>query len=558
MGKSVIFCADEMIVGRYYKIITMPIGFSTVYDGKETELPYNYWAKYTCDSDNIILAHDTVYIKATGAFTIRSTDCTGSICEKTILAIDEPTIERNTVEVAPSNWEELKSLVTAECTLYSVAMGEYHFDITDEAFVLPYGTIVDFNDSTIYVTSSYKGTSAYAHDYYKMFWFENDHSGLKNANFIGNMYGDTSYLEWCTTVQVNGGYNIHIENITFKDLVGFNFSVGGGATANTKCYTPAKTYTGCWKPNIQGNYNGYVNDEGSLVFDIGSWSNNELIPILKSTDGSYAVGHSILWMYSVSKVYDIAFYDNERNFIEVRRYQQHYKKYYYPDNAEYIRLTVYQTKEPENINPNDDICFLRMLGSWETDFRYRPTEELFVSNIKYIGGVSSSSVNIVGACRDCHFEMIDCPYNGWYGANYAASFDIEDGFNAMLGVVISHSRLALLRVNGVQGFSFVSGKLESVGFSNSVYFPTFLNSVSAHPLGAYLTVTGCKDVFGVITEIDSYIFNIIEGVVLGEGDYYNVYSFTKLTRDDSIAINDKISIWYNKLHLAKETNGRSK
>lgn len=549
MSKSVIFCADEMIIGRYYKIITIPIGFKTIHEGKEIELPYNYWAKYSCESDNVILAHDTVYVKSEGTFTIKSVDCTGYECKKTITAVLEPTIERNVEIITPTDWGNFKSLVVNENTLYSVKKGTYHFDITDKKFVPPYGTVIDFNDSIVYITSSYKGTSKNNNDYYKMFSFENDFSGIKNVNFIGNMYGDTSYLEWCTTIKIVGGYNVHIENITFKDLVGFNFSVEGGATTTEKCYTPSKTYIGCWKPNIQGNFNGFVNDDGILTEYPESWSNNELIPILKSTDNSYGIGHSILWMYSISKVYDIAFYDSEKKFIEVRRYQQHYKKYYYPENAEYIRLTVYQTNEPENINPNDDICFLRMLGSWSNEFRYRPTEELFVSNIKYIDSVSSSSINVVGAVSDCHFELIDCPYNGWYGSNYAASFDIEDGYNSMIGITISHSRLGLLRVNGVQGFSFISGKVSSVGFSNSSYFPTFINSISSNPKGSGGTIVhGCESVFGVVTEIDSYMFNQgTQDCILGEGDFYNVYSFTNIDRDIAITLNQRVALWYTNL-----------
>lgn len=548
MGKSIIFCADEMMVGRYYKLTTIPIGFSTMYGGEETELPINYWATYSCGNDNVVLAHDTIYVKSEGEFTIKSTDCTGSVCEKTIAAIVEPSVERNTVEITPTDWAELKTLVADECTLYSVTKGTYNFDITDEALVVPYGTIIDFNKSTIYVTSSYKGTSKEGGDYYRMFELHNDHSGLKNVSLIGNMYGDTSYLEWCTTVNINGGYNIHIENITFKDLVGFNFNVAGGASATTKCFTPSKEYVGCWKPNIQGNFNGIVGNDGSLVAETGAWSNNNLIQILESTDRSYAVGHTILWIYSVSKVYDIAFYDENQNFIEVRRYQQHYKKYTYPENAKYIRLTVYQTSEPTNINPNDDICFLRMLGSWQTGFRYNPTIELFVSNVKYIDGVSSASVNITGAVQDCHFELVDCPYNGWYGASYATAFDIEDGFNSMIGIVISHSRLGLLNVNGAQGFSLVSSKAEQVGLKNSCYFVTFINSISANPQGSGGTIVGgCRNCFGVVTEIDSYMFNQgAAGCVLGEGDFFNAYSFTRIDRDAAIALNEKVYAWYKR------------
>ena len=53
------------------------------------------------------------------------------MCEKTIAAIVEPSVERNTVEITPTDWAELKTLVADECTLYRVTKGTYNFDISN-------------------------------------------------------------------------------------------------------------------------------------------------------------------------------------------------------------------------------------------------------------------------------------------------------------------------------------------------------------------------------------------------------------------------------------------
>ena len=539
--KCHIMCADEMIVGRWYKLLCLPTNHSDTYE-EGSNLPYHYWVNYHLanakaiggmeSTDVVNLYHDTVYIKTEGSFTVTATDINGMTDTKTIAAIANPSPKREEISITPTSWENLQELVTATNTLYVIPKGIYAFELTDIGFEVPEGTIIDFNGSTLNITSEYKGTSKNADDYYKGFLLKNDHSGIKNANLVGNMYGDTSYLEWCTTVRIVGGYNITVENITFKDLVGFNFDIGGRPTASEKCFTTSREYAGVWKPNLQNPMEGYIGEDGTVVSETGCWTHEALIPLLKSTDRSYGVGHTILWILSKSKVYDIGFYDEDGAFIELRRYQQFFRKYTYPENAKYIRFGVYQDEEPTNFNPNDDICFIRQMGSFTEDFTYNPAVEAYIHNFRCIDAVSSSSINVTGIAQDLHIDMVNCPYNGWYGVHYACSLDLEDGFNAMMGIVLSHCRLELLNINGVQGTSVVSSVSNGVGLKNSNYAPTFINSINGSPNNGSIGVSGESSSFCCITAINSWLWNEgTNGCELGIDKRHHCYSFGTLDSD---------------------------
>ena len=60
-----IWCADKMVVGRWYKLVCFEVGHG---------VPWNYTYTFTCDADNVLLAHDTVYIKSPGKFTVNVED----------------------------------------------------------------------------------------------------------------------------------------------------------------------------------------------------------------------------------------------------------------------------------------------------------------------------------------------------------------------------------------------------------------------------------------------------------------------------------------------------
>lgn len=109
-----ICCADEMIVGRWYKIITYPIGFNQNQDGTliDTDFPYKYTANYTCNSNLVTLIHDSIYIKNTGQFTLKSVDMYGNTDTKIINAIEAPTITRTKIAMTPSSWSDLKNNIS--------------------------------------------------------------------------------------------------------------------------------------------------------------------------------------------------------------------------------------------------------------------------------------------------------------------------------------------------------------------------------------------------------------------------------------------------------------
>ena len=123
MGHCKICCADKMIVGRWYKLVTYAVGYG---------VPYNYTVNYSTESDNITLLHDTLYVKSSGAFTVSCIDMYGNTDSKTVQAIGKPTISRTPHSITPTDWDDFQSNVTAAGAnaLISVQTGEYVFALT--------------------------------------------------------------------------------------------------------------------------------------------------------------------------------------------------------------------------------------------------------------------------------------------------------------------------------------------------------------------------------------------------------------------------------------------
>ena len=149
-----IFCADTMIVGRWYKLVTYPKGTynSSDYAGP----PYRYTVNYSCSDTNVTLLYDSVYIKSAGEFTVSVVDMYGNTDSKTISAIKEPKIKRTFYTIVPTDWDDFKEKAD-ECGTYAyirVPKGEYSFDFTETPYDVKEGTIIDFLYSTVSLTTS--------------------------------------------------------------------------------------------------------------------------------------------------------------------------------------------------------------------------------------------------------------------------------------------------------------------------------------------------------------------------------------------------------------------
>lgn len=513
MSRCKILCADEMIVGRWYKLVTYPVG---------TDVITNYWVKYSCENINVFLLHDTVYIKGTGTFTVYCTDMYGHTDTKTINAIEEPTIERTEYTITPTSWENLQEQVNAigENAYVSISKGEYAFDLTETNYDLPSGVVLDFNNSKITVSSSVET--------YKGFRFLGNFNGIKNATFKGvDMGSDSSFTEACTLLNIYAGNYHKVEKLKFEDVAGFNIVLG---TWNRWMYTKPNSTSSQWKATNTAN--GYIDNSGNVVESTESWCTSEMVECIETSDRSYGVGQSGMWIPTTVRLYDIAFYDTDGNFIELRKDQQYFRKYYYPENAKYVRYCIYQTNEPTEHTEADDYCIMRMMMGNSTVEEYPCVKECMIDNIVHKNHMSGG-FSMVGISQDTHINRMLAPNNGW--AN-AWAFDIEDNWNSALACVVSHSYFGngIVFLHGIQGVTILSTIMARTYLKNNIHFPTFINSIA----GALCT-DGTR---GNAVAINSYFSDFVDN----EG-YGNMYSFGEIDSDEANRMRTKINLAFSEI-----------
>lgn len=504
-NKCKICCADEMIVGRWYKIIAYPRFYT----------PLQYWCKYTCNNENVMLIHDTIYIKDEGNFTINCIDQYGNTDSKTIKAIKNPfnSINREYYEYTPTSWEDFKSFVTqcGEDSYISIPKNIYNFELTNENYSIPKGTIIDFNFSTINISHTEQveyaedGTTIKTPIHYKCFKIDSDYSGLINVKIYGSndMYGKKDeYSDNCYTIELANAENSIIKNIQFKNVCGFNFLIYSDMD-----YVTIKPTIGHGRWYDKNNYNGYIDKTtGNLISNNKCWCMKEYSELPICDNNTFVVGCSNVWIPTNVRLYNIAFYDAEGNFIELLEDCQYYREYQYPINAVYYKLGIYQEEEPKNKQPRDDVCVMRI-------FPCNMNKDCIIENINCISS-ATGVVNVVGGNQDLHINKIIQPNNGW---KYGWSFDIEDSWNSCLNCVISNSFILGNSVHhGVQGWSGVNCILQSAVFHNNIHFPTLINS--------YLNSANLNGVRCNFTNINSTVKNVninndmpIENYMFGNG-----------------------------------------
>lgn len=506
MGHCKICCADQMVVGRWYKLVTYAVGH---------DVPFNYTVNYSTDSDNVTLLHDTLYIKTAEPFTVSCQDMYGNTDSKLITPINLPTVERTEHEITPTDWADFQTQVTAigENALIRLPLGNYTFDLTESPFTLPAGTVIDFQSSTVKITSSVTTYAGFRIAY--------DYCGIRNAYFVGDMQGDTSYVNQSTVISLISGDFAELDNLTFDGLAGFNLTVG--TWPNFWHFQPGYTQSR-WV--AEQNVAGCIGEDGSVVETEGAWTMAEPAEIITTPDRSFYVGHSNMWLPSSARLFDIAFYDSGMNLLELRTDQQFFRKYYYPEDAAYVRYCMWQEGAPSNLSGRDDVCVMRMMAGNGEYQQCLSVREAYISDIVYKNH-ASGGLSIVGQCEDIHIDRMVAKGNGW--SNLWA-FDAEDGWNAMLGVVVSHSYFAQGEVilHGCQGVSLVSCICGGVTLNSNVHFPTVLNCL-CRTLYSY-GLRGCA------TVVNSYLVRVDD--TEGNGA---VYRFGDRTADENTYIRNQIA-----------------
>lgn len=508
MGHCKICCADRMVVGRWYKLVSHAVGYG---------VPYHYTVNYTAEGDNVALLHDTVYIKAAGVFTVSCVDMYGNTDRKTIEAIEKPTVSRTEHNITPSGWSDFQSKVSAigGYALIRITPGTYTFDLTETPFDIPEGTEIDFGGSTVNVTS---GVTSYAG-----FRIAYDFCGLKNATFIGNMLNDETFADSCTVLTIINGDFAEVENVVFNKLAGFNFTIGTWPSYWN--FLPSASASR-WK--AENNVNGYIGDDGSVVSSTESWTMVEASPIINTPDRSFYVGQSNMWIPSYVRLFDIAFYDANMNLVELRKDCQYFRKYFYPESAAYVRYCIWQNEEPTDHSGRDDVCIMRMMAGNDEFSACLSPRDAYIANV-VCKNHASGGLSVTGSCEDIHVDRMVARGSGWRNG---WAFDAEDGWNSMLGVVVSHSffdRGAVV-FHGCQGLTMLSSICGSMTVNSGIHFPTIINVLA----GAFYV----RDLRGCATLLNSYCSGVTNST-----DYESTYIFGERTAEENNTIRNRLA-WF--------------
>lgn len=515
MSRCKIYCADSMIVNRWYKLLVYPLDVNE-------DITTLYNTTFECNEPDIAyIIHDTIYIKKSGSFTITAHDMYGNSDQKTIQAILESEISRTTYEIEPESWEELREQIESKGknAYINIIKNTYNFTVTETSISIPEGTIIDFNESILNISSSVNA--------YKGFQFYWDNSGIRNATFNGiDMGSGTDYSEQCALIILTSGKNIKIENLIFNNVAGFNITIG---TWPNFWYCRPSYESGRWLE--ENNFAGYIDEFGEIQAASGRWTMQEMAECIITEDRSFCIGYSGMWLPAIARACDIAFYDENQDFIELDKDLMFYRKYYYPENAKYFRISVWQDAEPTNKNARDDICFVRMMGG-TNDFtdRFATVEDLWMDNI-VCNNHASGGLSVVGICQDIHINRLRAIGNGWKNA---WAFDIEDSWNSSMGVIISHSYFenGMVIFIGTQGLSMISTITGYLSIRALAHAVTIINSLCQN--------VQVQQVRNNLTIINSYC-----GGITNQEDYNNVYTFNNLEQEEANDMRNKIASLLN-------------
>lgn len=341
----------------------------------------------------------------------------------------------------------------------------------NSAINIPSNMIVDFNGSEIHFAEGTATTSGYV-----VFQIvDKVNIWLCNVKIFAENYGRTPLIhkENDRTLQISGASkNIHIINCEFSWSPGFNVGIGH-TWKNVSAFTPNSYREG----NVEA---GGFDDYGQPVSQNGAFRMAVFVPV-KLTSGGWVVGQfqGYRATYMESLLYDICFYDNNKNFLFMKRNCYQYQRYEFPsgDIPKYCKIAFFQTEEPTGYDGDyhsfvmlvdvlspEDIYFKDCVFSnnWSTGLSPQGGTHVMIDHCKFIdNGISDPSSHI----------------------------DWEDGRQTSQGHIVRYCDFISDKVSGqtVNGYcrnivihdNYFEGGLFSSGFRSSMqrtYRNTFRNT----------------------------------------------------------------------------------
>lgn len=202
--------------------------------------------------------------------------------------------------------------------------------------MIPSNLVIDFSSSDINIEESEKTLKGYT-----MILFENtQNSKIINANIYGERFtmSASSGVESCQSIYFKGNcYRSGLEKCSTSQSPGFN--IGAGISGLVRC--PLKL------TNIES---GNINNDGTISEVTVDYCYRSIDYIdISSLGAKFGFGNRQGhegYVYLGARIYDIYFYDTDKQFISSLKDCLQYFLYNKPSNAKYAKVVFYQTTMP--------------------------------------------------------------------------------------------------------------------------------------------------------------------------------------------------------------------
>lgn len=334
--------------------------------------PYGYsddnLVKYSSDNPSVCrVKNGVLFGVSTGTANITVSDIDGLVSESfSVQVVEETSLEYTeneiwTISEEDYDWSTAETTTLAFIDIVAKAKEEgmkkvvfpnqiYYVSPAYGTIYIPTETILDFSGGIIQIEESALTSSGY-----QMFLFQDtEYSSIVNATIYGerDLISGTG-AEHCQSVYFAGhNYKSGLEDCTISKSPGFNI----GASMGSRVYAPFK---------LSAVETGGIDDNGQDKEEAYAFRNNGYIDISKIGD-RFGFGNMQGYqgyLYLSARVYNIYFYDTEKNFLSVKKNCIQYYLYDKPENAIYARIVFWQGTAPTSAD--GDYNAIAMIYSME-------------------------------------------------------------------------------------------------------------------------------------------------------------------------------------------------
>lgn len=327
---------------------------------------------YDVADDNIVTmsssAPDVVAVefgvlraRAAGAATITVADHTGTVTttmDVTVVAADDLTVPERDVYHVDDRTHNIyndgthpqETTVGLQAALDYAAEQNYRKIVFNQGtylcnadygvLTIPSGMIVDFNGAEIHLEYGSQAAAGYT--------FITIDGGVKTVLRNLTVYAEnavqTGGSKSDVTLRIKGDSSrVRVENCAFLDSPGFNVS----------CHYTRTAVVGFKFSNVEA---GGINDDGTPDTEAvsGRFRAKDYIDIsgIGETFGLGNMQGYQGYLYMRARLYDIYFYDSDKNLISSIKDCVQYQQYDKPDGAAYCKIVFYQADAPTSGDPD--------------------------------------------------------------------------------------------------------------------------------------------------------------------------------------------------------------